>query len=62
MHSPIIYNCIKSERVVDITTGHPITTDKPITHRNQRRVTLNKRAKDATTDEEAREVTEGDEK
>ncbi|MCP1424137.1 hypothetical protein J3D43_002653 [Paenibacillus xylanexedens] len=52
----------KIREVVDITTGHPITTDKPITHRNQRRVTVNQRAKDATTDEGAREVTEGDEK
>lgn len=60
MHSPIIYNCIKSERVVDITTGHPIPADKPITPRNQRRVTSNQRAKDVTTDAGA--ATEGDEK
>jgi len=45
--------------VVDITTDYPITTDKPITPWNQRRVTLNQRAKDATTDAGA--ATEGDE-
>jgi hypothetical protein len=60
MHSSIIYNCIKSERVVDITIGHPITSDKPITHRNQGRVTVKHRAKDTTTDAGA--TTEGDEK